>query len=71
MNPEQLDKLRIFESGVKARNEAKRVITSLEPIKEQAEQVVEDALENVKNAGKVVEAVEKATGWRLFFCCSK
>jgi len=66
MNPEQLQKLRVFEEATKARNQAKRVITSLEPI---AEEAAQNAKETVEAVEKLVVEVEKATGWRVFFCC--
>ena len=66
MKDETLNKLRIFERSVDARNKAKRVITELKPIAEEAAKEVEQTAESV---GKIVAEVEKVTGWRAFFCC--
>lgn len=56
MNDETLAKLRKFEADVKAKKtEAKRILTALPPIAEEAE--------------KVVEEVQKVKGWRALFCC--
>lgn len=66
MNTEQLEKLRKFEEGVKAKNtEVRKILTSAKP-------VVDEILEAGQAAEKAVaEVVPIVKGWRALFCCGK